>query len=281
VERPALTDRQPSLTLPAHMATLAAPTLASETIAHIGSFEIRNTMIMAWLAMLVLIAIALAARGTGYKLIPGRFQALIELVIESLYDFFQGIFQNHTMTKRFFPLVATMFLFILVANWMGILPGVGTITVMGEHNGHQIAMPLFRSMNADVNMTLTFAMVAVLAAQIVGITTLGILPHARKYFVAPWKKPFLIGTFIGILELVGEFSRILSFSFRLFGNIFAGEVLLVVISFLVPYLLPIPFLGMELFVGVIQAMVFAMLTSVFIVMATISHEDHEEHAVVA
>jgi F-type H+-transporting ATPase subunit a len=126
-------------------------------------------------------------------------------------------------------------------------------------------------MNADVNMTLIFSIVAVITAQVVGLATLGILPHVGKYIVMPWKKPYGIGTFVGILEFVGEFARIASFTFRLFGNIFAGEVLLVVMTFLVPYLVPIPFLGLELFVGVIQALVFSMLTAVFLKMAMESH----------
>lgn len=256
------------------MASITAPTLASETIAHIGSFEIRNTLVMAWLAVIVLVAIGFAARSTRYKLIPGRFQAFLELIVEGLFDFFNSIFGDESVTRKFFPMVATIFLFIMIANWMGILPGVGSILVEGTHNGHAMMLPVFRSMNADVNMTLVFALIAGIVTQIVGIATLGVLPHVGKYIVAPWKKPYGIGTVVGILEFIGEFARIISFTFRLFGNIFAGEVLLVVISFLVPYIVPIPFLGLELFVGVIQAMVFAMLTSVFLVMAMQSHGEH-------
>lgn len=248
------------------------PPLSSETVFHIGEFGVRNTLVMAWLAMAVLLLLALFGRSTGFRLVPrGRFQMLLELVVGGLYDFFQSIFQEEKLTRRFFPLLATVFLFIIVANWMGILPGVGSITVKGMHGGQLVDLPLFRSMNADVNMTLVFAIVAVLFTQVVGIATLGVFPHAGKYLVAPWRKPFLIGSFIGILELIGEFARVISFTFRLFGNIFAGEVLLVVISTLVPYLVPIPFLGLEIFVGFIQAMVFAMLTAVFIVMAMQSH----------
>ncbi len=256
------------------MASIHAPTLASETIAHIGDFPVRNTLVMSWLAVGVLVLIAISARSTRYKVIPGRFQMAVELLVGGLFEFFDSIIQNQKRTRRIFPVVATMFLFILIANWMGILPGVGSITVMGLHEGKEIAMPLFRSMNADINMTLVFAIFSIVMAQLLGIAALGVLPHASKYFVAPWKKPYGIGTFVGLLEFVGEFTRIVSFSFRLFGNIFAGEVLLMVISALVPYIIPIPFYGMELFVGVIQALVFAMLTLVFISMATTPHEAH-------
>jgi F-type H+-transporting ATPase subunit a len=253
------------------MAAVPVPPLGSEVVLHIGEFGVRNTLLMAWLAMAVLILLGLRLKATRMKLIPGRFQMLMELIIGGLYDFFHSIFGNDKMTRRFFPLVATIFLFIITANWMGILPGVGSILIKGMHNGEEHMLPLFRSMNADVNMTLVFAVVAVIAAQVAGIAALGILPHAGKYFVAPWKKPYGIGTFVGLLEFIGEFARIASFTFRLFGNIFAGEVLLVVMSFLVPYLVPIPFLGLEVFVGLIQAMVFAMLTAVFLKMAMESH----------
>ena len=254
------------------MATLAAPTLASETIGHIGSFELRNTMLMAWLAMAMFIVLALLLRRTRYKEVPGRFQAFMEMIIEGLFDFFDSIVGDRKRTRSFFPLVATIFLFLVLANWMGILPGVGSITIAGMHEGHPMAIPLFRSMNADVNMTLAIAVVSVVMTQVFGIAALGVLPYAGKFFVAPWKDPVM--SFVGILELIAEFAKVISFTFRLFGNIFAGEVLLVVISFLLPYLGPLPFLGLELFVGFIQGLVFALLTIVFLAMATVGHGDH-------
>ncbi len=254
------------------MAAITAPTLASETIGHIGSFELRNTMIMAWLAMLVFFAIAFALRRTGYKEVPGRFQALMEMIVDGLFDFFDSVVQDRAKTRKFFPLVATIFLFLVIANWMGIFPGVGSITIAGMHDGRPMNIPIFRSMNADVNMTLAIAIVSVVMTQIFGIAALGVLPHAGKYFVAPWRDPIM--SFVGILELIAEFAKMISFTFRLFGNIFAGEVLLVVISFLVPYLAPLPFLGLEIFVGFIQALVFALLTVVFLAMATVAHGDH-------
>lgn len=250
-----------------------APTLASETIAHVGGFEIRNTMVMAWLGMAVLSAFALSVRSTGYKLVPGRWQMGVELLVGGLFDFFDTILHSPKLTRRVFPVVATIFLFIITANWMGIFPGVGSVTILGEHAGQTVPMPLFRSMNADINMTLAFAIVAMVFAHGLGMASLGALTHIGKYLVAPWKPPYGIGTFVGILELLGEVTRTFSFSLRLFGNIFAGEVLLVVVSALVPYLAPLPFLGLEIFVGFIQALVFSMLTLVFISMAVVSHGD--------
>ena len=253
--------------------TIPVPTLASETLVTLGPLPLRNTLLMAWLAMAVLIVLAVVGRMTGYRIVPGRFQVLLEMVVEGLHDFCDSILQSQKWTKVFFPAIATMFLFMLVGNWMGILPGVGSITVQGIHDGHEMAIPVFRSMNADVNMTLVFAILAIVAAQVTGVVALGILPHIGKYIVMPWKRPFVVGTFVGLLELIGEFARIVSFTFRLFGNIFAGEVLLVVVSVLVPYAVPIPFMGMELFVGLVQAVVFAMLTLVFLKLAMTSHAE--------
>ena len=255
------------------MESIEAPTLASETIGHIGSFEIRNTLIMAWIAMLVIFAVAYFARRTRYREIPGRFQAFLELIVEGLFNFFESVIRDRKQTRSFFPLIATIFIFLMLANWMGILPGVGSITILGEHEGKEIALPIFRSMNADVNMTLAIALISVISTQLFGIAALGVMPYANKFFVAPWRDP--IGSFVGILELIAEMAKVISFTFRLFGNIFAGEVLLVVISFLMPYLAPIPFLGLELFVGFIQALVFSLLTAVFLKMAATSHSGHE------
>jgi F-type H+-transporting ATPase subunit a len=258
---------------------LETPTLASETVALLGGFEIRNTILMAWIVMIILTVFALLLRATKYKRIPGRFQAAAEMIVEGLFDFCDSILHDRKLTSRVFPLVATLFIFILISNWTGLLPGVGSIMVSPIHNGHPVTFPLLRSVNADVNVTFALSLISVIFTQAIGVASVGILPYLSKYFVAPWKKPYLIGSFVGILEFIGEFARLVSFTFRLFGNIFAGEVLLVVTFFFVPYLMPIPFLGMEIFVGVIQALVFAMLTLVFIKMAVTAHDhgDHQPH----
>lgn len=251
-----------------------AISLASETIGHIGMFEVRNTMLMAWLVVIAISLLALAVRSTGYRLVPGRFQTLVEIVLTGLYDLFASIVHDDRLARKFFPLIVSIFLFIVLGNWMGILPGVGSITILGTHDGHEMAIPLFRSMNADVNMTLAIAIFAIIAVQYYGMVELGIFSYGSKFIVPPWKNP--IQTFVGLLELISEFSRVISFTFRLFGNIFAGEVLLVVISFIVPYLAPIPFLAMELFVGLVQGLVFALLTTVFLKIAVTEHEAHHD-----
>ncbi len=249
--------------------------LASETVATIGIFEVRNTMLMAWLTMLALCATAFALSRTKFALIPGRLQTAAELAIGGLYDLFASVVQDDRLARTFFPLVTTMFVYIVLGNWLGILPGVGSITIDMVHKGHTEAIPLFRSMNADVNMTLAIAMIAIAAVQFYGVLELGFFRYTSKFLVPPWKNP--MGTFVGFLEIVSELSRMVSFTFRLFGNIFAGEVLLIVISYLVPYIAPVPFLGMELFVGLIQGLVFSLLTTVFLKIAVTDHASHEEH----
>lgn len=255
--------------------TFHTPTLASETIAYVGNFPIRNSMIMGWLAMAVLIIAAVIIRRRGLKLVPTGFQNFIEVIIDGLYSFYNTITQNPKETKKFFGVVSTIFIFVMLSNWMGILPGVGSVVVrheqvasIAEHNG-PAASPLFRPAYADVNMTMAIAMLSIFFTQFFGIQSLGFRQYAGKFFVNPLRNP--IGTFVGLLELVSEFAKIISFTFRLFGNIFAGEVLLVVISFLAPFIAPLPFYGLELFVGFVQALVFALLTLVFMKMAVTAH----------
>lgn len=258
------------------MTEFVPPTLASETIAHLGFFEIRNSMVMGWLAMAVLIIAALVFRKKSGKIIPRGFQNFIEVIVDGLFNFFDGITQNREQTKRFFPIVATIFLFVLTSNWMGIFPGVGPIGIYEEHQGEIILVPFFRSGFADINMTLALAIISVIATQIVGIRSLGFFNYSGKFFVNPLRDP--IGAFVGILELISELAKMISFSFRLFGNIFAGEILLLTISFLAPFLAPLPFYGLELFVGLVQALVFSLLTLVFMKMAVTSHHEHAESA---
>ncbi|MEK9132247.1 MAG: F0F1 ATP synthase subunit A [Patescibacteria group bacterium] len=266
------------------------PTLGSETIAHIGSFPIRNSMLMAWVAMAILIIVGVIYRKKGSNLVPKGFQNFVESIIELLFNFFNSVTQDKKQARRFFPIVATIFLFVILSNWMGILPGVGPIgfhekeseiheTVAGsaEVKGEEkeVFIPYFRSAYADVNMTLALAIISIIVTQIYGIASLGFFSYAGKFFVNPLKDP--IGTFVGLLELVSEIAKVISFTFRLFGNIFAGEILLTVISFLVPYLAPLPFYGLEIFVGFVQALVFSVLTLVFMKGAVASHHK-EAHA---
>lgn len=230
-------------------------------------------MVMAWLAIFVLVVAALVYKRKAGRLVPAGFQNFVEMIVEGLFNFFNGITQDVRMTRKFFPIVSTIFLFVLVSNWMGIFPGVGTIGIYEIEEGEKIFVPLLRTGYADVNMTLALALISVVITQYFGIRELGFFHYAGKFFVNPFKD--FVGSFVGILEFVSEFAKIISFSFRLFGNIFAGEVLLVVVGFLAPFIAPLPFYGLELFVGLVQALVFSLLTLVFMKMAATSHHAQE------
>lgn len=246
--------------------------IASEPIFHIGSFAVTNTLFTSWVVMLVIIVLAIVF-SRGIKSVPGRFQALVELVLEKFMDFMTTFAGSRQGVRKFLPIVATIFFFVLASNWAGTLPGVESIGLHEVEDGHEVFVPLLRTVNSDLNMTLALALIIVIGSHIVGFATIGTKHHLGKFFVNPLKNP--IGTFVGFLELIGELSRVVSLSFRLFGNIFAGSVLMLIISFLVPYIVPIPFLGLELFVGFIQALVISVLAMMFFSSAT--HIHAEEH----
>jgi F-type H+-transporting ATPase subunit a len=201
------------------------------------------------------------------RLIPGGFQNIVEVVLEALLNLADSVTQDRKQSKKFFPIVATIFIFVILINWVEVVPGLGTIGINEEIHGKEVLVPFIRSGSADLNFTLAIAIVSVISAQVLGIAAIGAGKYAKKFFVSPFHKPYFVGTFVGLLELISEIAKLISFSFRLFGNIFAGEVLLTVMLFLVPYIVPLPFLLLELFVGFVQALVFSMLTLVFFKMA--------------
>ena len=237
--------------------------LAAEPIFHIGSLPVTNSILVMWVVIAVIFLFSFFSTRKITD-VPRGIQNVGETIIESLLLFIDGVTNNREQSKKFFPLIATFFITIITANWLGLLPGVGTIGLYEAHEGSQVLIPFFRSPSADLNFTLALALISVISIQIVGITSIGFFKHAGKFIT--FKSP--IAFFVGILELILEVAKVISFAFRLFGNVFAGEVLLTVIMFLAPYFLPLPFLGMELFVGFIQALVFSMLTLVFYKMAT-------------
>lgn len=251
------------------MAGFVPPTLGSEPIFHIGSFDVRNTLITSLMTMLLLLVIGLVLKKKKYAIVPGGLQNTIEAIVGGMFNFFTGIVGDEKRTRKFFPLVATIFFYVIISNWMGLLPGFGSIGLWETLEGHEVLVPIFRSTYADVNMTFALASISVIACQVFGFSMLGFKKYGGKFFVNPIKNP--IGSFVGILELVSEFAKMISFTFRLFGNVFAGEVLLLVMTFLVPYIAPIPFYGLEIFVGFIQALVFAFLTLVFLKISTEAH----------
>ncbi len=245
--------------------------LKAETIFHLGSLPVTNSLIASWLAVLVLIIFAIVLR-LQLKTIPGRMQNLFEMVFEYFLNLMEDVYGSYDRAKKVFPFVLTFFLFILFSNWMGILPGVGSLGIYEySHQTNQIFfVPILRSANADLNTTLSLAIISVLLTQIFGIMAAGFFKYLKRFFNL--KGP--IDLFASILEFFSELIKVISFSFRLFGNIFAGEVLLLVVSALVPYVAPLPFYALELFVGLMQALVFTMLTIVFIRLAFIVAEEH-------
>ncbi|HEY63744.1 MAG TPA: F0F1 ATP synthase subunit A [Caldilineae bacterium] len=257
-------------------------------------FPITNTLLATLLADITLLALALAVR-RRMELIPSGLQNLVEWFIETFYNLAEEIAEENA--RRFFPLFMTILLFLLVANWWELVPGFDSIGIIEEAHeegmrayhikdlgpiailtpelagaeGHgYILIPFLRAAATDLNLPLALAIIVVIYVQIVGFQALK-WGYVRKFFNF---KSFL-EAFVGLLELVSEFAKIISFTFRLFGNIFAGQVLLFVIPFLIPFLAVLPFYGLELFVGFMQAFVFAILALVFSSMATVSHEHHE------
>ncbi len=241
--------------------------LQAEKLFTVFGFPINNSLLAGIITSILLILIfGLVARRVTLK--PGkRFSQAIEAMVEALLDFIENVTHDRAKAVRFFPLIATLFFFILVSNWMGLLPGFGSIT----YKTHEGVVPLLRGANADLNTTLALALISVVMTQVYAMRELGVVSHLKKYFSL---NPIM--SFVGILEIIGEFSKMVSFSFRLFGNIFAGEVLLIVISGLVPIIGPLPFFGLELFVGLIQALVFATLSLVFLTIATSAHGHNED-----
>lgn len=245
--------------------------IAAEKLFSLGVFPVTNALLIGVIVSGLLIF--LITRVTkNLSVVPRGLQNIIEVVFESLLNLVESVTQDKKQARQFFPLIATIFLFVLLSNWAGLLPGLGTVGVYGEHNGHHTIIPFLRSTSADLNFTLALSLMTVMAVQFTGIAALGVMKYGKKFFISPFHKPYGIGTLVGILELVSEVGKVISFTFRLFGNVFAGEVLLTVMLHLVPYFLPLPFLFLEVFVGFIQAVVFAMLTLVFLKMATLEPE---------
>ncbi len=239
----------------------------AETLFYLFGFPVTNSMIVAWAVSALLIIMGLLAT-RQLRQVPSGLQNFFEALFDAILGVIDSVTRDRQKSIRFFPLITTIFIFVLSVNWAGLLPGVGAIGIVETHDGKESIIPLFRATSADLNFTLMLALLSMIIVQIVGVASIGFGKYAAKFlnFSSP------INFFVGILELVSEFAKVISFTFRLFGNIFAGEVLLAVMLFLVPYFIPLPFMALEVFVGFIQALVFAMLTLVFMQMA--SEEAH-------
>lgn len=232
--------------------------LAPEIIGNLWGLPITNTLLMSWAVIIILGTLAYFM-GKNASLIPGRFQTLLEGLFSFVYDYIAEILESREMARKFFPLLLTIFLFIFTANMLEFTPGIGSV---GFFRGAEFS-PLFRSANTDLNATLALAIISFLVIEITGIVTIGIFKYSQKFI----SFHSVMGFAVGIIELFSEIARLISFSFRLFGNIFAGEVLILVVSYFVPYILPVPLMMFEVFVGFIQAAIFALLTLFFIKIA--------------
>ena len=237
--------------------------IKSEHIFDFFGFSLTNSYLAAIIVIILFFFLALYYSVQVKRTKKTNFFYFIHFTFKAIYNFFQNVVGERI--GLLFPLLGSLFFYILLLNWFGLLPGVGSILIrIIEIGGKHSYVPLLRGNTTDLNTTLALALIAFIVIQYYGMKELGVTRYLTKFF--NFSNP--ISFFTGLLEVVSEFSKVLSFSFRLFGNIFAGEVLLVIIAFLMPILASFPFLLLETFVGLVQAIVFSMLTAVFILNAT-------------
>ncbi len=246
-------------------------TLFAEPVFHFENFTVTNALLTSWVVVVLIIILSAILR-SKLKEVPGKFQHLFEIVLEGALSLCDQVTNSRALTLRIFPVAITAFFFILLNNWMGIMPigGFGLV----ENTSHGKAfIPYFRGGTADINTTIALSVMAVVGANLFGIFSIGIWKTFNKYvnikalggiFTKVKHDPTVIIVapitfFVGLIEIVGEFAKIASLSFRLFGNVFAGEVLLASMAALMAYVVPIPFLFLEILVGVIQALIFSIL----------------------
>src|SRR3989344_1699460 len=241
--------------------------LAAERLGTFFGIPITNTLVMTWLVMAVLI-IGGYFIGRNPTLIPGSGQAAFEWLFEYVLSFMEEVLESRALAERFFPLIATVFLFIFASNLFDFSPLLGAVGL--ERHGEFV--PLLRAVNTDLNVTLALAFIAYVVIEATGIVMLGFLKYGSKFVNL---KQGAIGFSMGLIEFVSNLARLVSFSFRLFGNIFAGEVLITVIIFFLPYVVPVPLMLFETFVGLVQAAIFALLILVFINVAIAQPHGHE------
>jgi F-type H+-transporting ATPase subunit a len=242
--------------------------LSAERLFYIWGVPVTNSLIAAWVVMLVLIVAAYFI-GRRPQLIPGKFQTALEWLFEFVLGYMKDTLGSEALAVRFFPLITTIFLFVLCLNWFEFLP----LGAVGVWQGGEL-VPLFRTTTTDLNLTLALAAIAYLTIEVTGIFVLGFLRYGSKFVNL---KEGALGFAIGLIEFVSNLARLVSFSFRLFGNIFAGEVLIAVCLVFLPYALPVPFMLFEVFVGLVQAAIFSLLTLVFIKIAIEEPHAAEAH----
>ncbi len=263
-------------------------TLFAEPIFHFRNFAITNALLTSWVVVAIIIVLSFILR-SRLQTIPGKLQNIFEIIMDGALDLCDQVTNSRALSVKVFPIAISVFFFVLINNWLGLLP-IGGLGIL-EREPHSLAfIPFLRGGTADVNTTIALAVMAVLGANLFGIFSIGLWKIFNKYvnlkalgqvftkikkdktviIVAP------ITFFVGLLELIGEFAKVASLSFRLFGNVFAGEVLLASMAALFAYILPVPFLFLEILVGMIQALIFAMLLVVYFTISATDHEEHEQ-----
>ena len=259
------------------------PKLPAEVVFHLFGFPITNSVIGAWLTIIFLVGFSYAVT-RRMRLIPPRLQSLFESFLGWLYNFCQSV-AGEENGRRFFPVMATIFLFVAFNAWLSLLPGFGSITVhTAEGEVH-----LLRGANTDINMPLALALMSFVFVEFFGLRRGGIRYLGKFVNVGPFFRSVsqilrgrlraglsglitgVINIFVGFLEALSELVRIVSFTFRLFGNMTAGEILLLIAMFLIPWVFALPFYGLELLVGFVQALIFGGLTLVFLTVAVGAH----------
>ncbi len=260
-------------------------TLYAEPIAHIGNFAVTNSLLSSGLALIIVLIIALALR-KKVNLVPKGVQNAMEMMMEAFLGIFDSVTGNRKKSMQFAPFVLSFFFFVLINNWLGLIPGVGSIGQVAKIGEEHVFIPYLRGATADLNTTLALAIISVVISHIVGVIFVGWWKYLNKFINFKvlaeiprkiLKEPTIllvnpIKFFVGLIEIVGELAKIASLSFRLFGNIFAGEVLLASMSAILAFGLPIPFMFLEVIVGLIQALIFSILTLIYLSIATTAEE---------
>ncbi len=260
-------------------------TLFAESVFQIGNLTITNSLLNSWIVVFLVIIISLTVR-SRIKQIPRGIQNVLEMAVEGFLDIFDSVTGSREKSLKFFPFVFSFFILILLNNWLGLLPGIGSVGNIVLENGHEVFVPYFRGGTADLNTTLALAIIGVVASHIFGVMALGVWRYLNKFinikaFLEIPKKirkdPTVlivnpIKAFVGLIEIIGEIAKVASLSFRLFGNIFAGEVLLASMAAILAFGLPIPFMFLEIIVGLIQALIFSMLILAYLTMNTAAEE---------
>ena len=240
--------------------------IAAEEVFKIGGISVTNAMITGFVGLLITFAILFYVGGRVKRGHYNRFVGLVQWVFEGLLNSINDVVPDKKLARKITPLAVTIFFFVLINYWLSVIPGLDSIKLFG--------VPIIRSLTADLNFTLGLAIITVVTVQVYAIKHLGVFGNAGRYFRNPIKDP--IGAFEGVLELIGEVSRGTALALRLFGNAFAGEVLLLVIAVLTNYFASVTlpfFMAFELFIGFIQAYVFFILTLIFTSLAVAGHSE--------